>query len=137
MIGREELLKALRVRFATLLETFGAAIADRVPGINWRAELPASHIYDLAAVLTFFSADDPETELVAVTLELRDLTSGTWMIDVTDRESLRLTGHLAPLEQDALVDMGSVETAVSDIESILQSWNERIVRELAPHGRRA
>lgn len=77
----------LGVHLRAVLGSLGALIADRVPGIAWHVELPASHIYDLVALLVFTAAQDRQTELVVVSVELRGTAQGRFTIDVTDRES--------------------------------------------------
>ena len=60
-------------RVEAVLAAFAKLITARVPGIVWSVEIPASRVYDLVAVLTFMHSDDLETELVAVSVEARDV----------------------------------------------------------------
>jgi hypothetical protein len=122
----------LRERLMVTLKTFGASIAERVPGTQWRAEMPSSHVYDLVALLTFSSSLDPDTELVVVSLESRNLQEGSWTLDVTDRESMPLTDGVTLLDGTRPMATSTLDAAMAEIQAVLGSWGDRIVGELSP-----
>ncbi len=132
MNAKSDFTGSLRGRLESLLESFATVIASQVPGTAWRVELPVSRVYDLVALLTFMSSDDLHSELVTVSLETRDLSRGTWAIDVTDRESMPLNLAGDPTAETADIDMSSVDTVARDLDAKLQMWSERIVSELRP-----
>jgi hypothetical protein len=117
-----QLRDALRLRLRHVLDAFGRDIAVAIPGTIHRVEVPLSRVYELVAVLTFSRADDPEEEVVAVSLELRD---GTWSMDMTDRDSITIE------EEEPGIDMSTVDTAAGGVESLIEKWRPRIVSELS------
>jgi hypothetical protein len=122
----------LGVHLRAVLGSLGALIADRVPGIAWHVELPASQIYDLVALLVFTAAHDRQTELVVVSVEFREAAQQRLTIDVTDRESVPLIDDMALREQCDAISMLSAVSAADDVGAILTPIGDRIVRELSP-----
>lgn len=130
VIAVGEFADRVQAQLTEVLADLGKTIAAQLPWVRWHVEFPRSRIYGFVGLLVFSSDRDPETELVVVTVELRE--SRGWTIDVTDRESLPLVEELVLRQHCDNIDAIDVAKAVEDIRVLLQPIAERIIRELLP-----
>lgn len=120
----------LAVRLQAALAEVAATIIAHAPGARFHFEFPASRLYAFVGLLIFTHEDDPTTEEAVLSVQLSELPTTTWTIDIVGRDSV-LLAELTNLSPDSALRMAAEPAAAADtVTTFLRENAGLIAREI-------